>query len=145
MPRWARWPALTILLLLALHPAVAIAAEDGERLYQVHCLACHGESGKGDGPMRDQLDLAIPDLTTIAARNDGDFPADKVHQIIDGRYETPAHGTRKMPVWGIAFQSTGRDTVQESAVQEMVTALTQYLESLQVKPGLQTDTDASKD
>jgi hypothetical protein len=91
--------------------------------------------------MRDQLDKPIPDLTTIAARNDGEFPVDKVHQIIDGRYESPAHGTREMPVWGFTFQSTGRDTAQETEVQEMVSALTQYLETLQTKVEPRPKTD----
>ena len=68
---------LAIPLLMALHPAAASAGEDGKRLYRVHCLACHGETGQGDGPMKDQLDMIIPDLTTIATRNDGEFPVDR--------------------------------------------------------------------
>jgi len=139
--RWPLCPLLAAVLLVALYTTAASAGEDGERLYRVHCLACHGESGHGDGPMRDQLDKPIPDLTTIAARNDWGFPVDKVHQIIDGRYESPAHGTREMPVWGFTFQSTGRDTAQEAEVQEMVSALTKYLETLQTKVEPQPKTD----
>jgi len=119
--------------LVALSPTMASEAEDGGLLYRVHCLACHGESGRGDGPMKDQLEMSIPDLTTIAHRNDGEFPTEKVHQIIDGRLESPAHGTRQMPVWGFTFQSTGRDTDHEEEVREMVSALTGYLETLQTK------------
>ena len=144
--RWTLCVALAAVLLVALCTnAAAAAAEDGKRLYRVHCLACHGESGQGDGPMKDQLDTTIPDLTTLAARNDGEFPTDKVHQTIDGRYESAAHGTREMPVWGFTFQSTGRETAQETDVHEMVAALTTYLETLQPKRTTQASSDEPGD
>lgn len=139
--RWTLYLAPATLLMVALQPASAFAGEEGKRLYSVHCLACHGTTGHGDGPMKDQLDMTIPDLTTLATTNDGEFPTDEVHQIIDGRYETPAHGTRNMPVWGFTFQSNGRDTDQESEIQEMVGALTRYVESLQVSSETQPETD----
>ena len=137
--RWAPLVALAALSLATISSATASEVEDGKLLYRVHCSACHGESGQGDGPMKDQLETAAPDLTTIAVGNDGEFPTEKVHQVIDGRHETQAHGTREMPVWGFTFQSTGRDSDQEQEVQEMVSALTKYLETLQV------GTDDSKD
>ena len=143
--RWALSLALTSLSLVAHSPLAASEAQDGKLLYRVHCQACHGESGRGDGPMRDQLERAAPDLTTIAAKNNGEFPTERVHQIIDGRQDSPAHGTREMPVWGFTFQSTGRDTVQEREVHGMISALTKYLESLQVESGTQAKTDDSRD
>jgi mono/diheme cytochrome c family protein len=136
--------ASTLALLLPLGTVDAGLAADvptgeGERLYRVHCLACHGETGKGDGPMRAQLEMSVPDLTTLSGRHEGEFPAERVHQIIDGRHETPAHGSREMPVWGFTFQSSGRDTDQEGEVQEMISALSLYLRSLQ------PETDSKKE
>ena len=110
---------------------VAAEAEEGKLLYQVHCLACHGETGRGDGPMKSQLEISIPDLTTITILNEGEFPTEKINQTIDGRHESSAHGTRQMPVWGFTFQSSGRDTDQEAEVRERISALTTYLESIQ--------------
>lgn len=137
--RWARALVWVTPLLAAGAQASASEAEEGKLLYRVHCLACHGESGAGDGPMQDQLEMAVPDLTTLTARHKDEFPVEEVQQIIDGRRESPAHGTREMPVWGFTFQSTGRDTDQEGEVQEMISALTAYLESLQQDHGPAAD------
>ena len=115
-------------------PDVVLAdVAEGERLYRIHCLACHGESGRGEGSMREQLDIEPPDLTIIAAENGGECPTEKIRQIIDGRHVTPAHGTREMPVWGFTFQSSATDTVAEKDVQALITALTEYLESMQIE------------
>ncbi len=109
----------------------ATELEEGERLYRVHCQACHGREGKGDGPMLDQLEIQPPDLTAIAPGPEGDFPRDRIHRIIDGRLETPTHGAREMPVWGFTFQTVGGDTTREQDVEALIAALTLYLESLQ--------------
>jgi mono/diheme cytochrome c family protein len=131
---------LAILSLVAVgSPSVVTAADEGKLLYQVHCLACHGETGRGDGPMRSQLEISIPDLTTITSRNEGEFPTEKIHQVIDGRHESSAHGTRQMPVWGFTFQSSGRDSDQETEVRDRISALTTYLESIQ----LEVNTDSA--
>lgn len=108
--------------------------EEGQRLYQIHCQACHGEDGKGNGPMRDQLEIEPPDLTTIATRHDGVFPRDQMHRVIDGRIELPLHGSRNMPVWGFTFQSVNGETMQEDDVEAMIDALTDYLDSIQIRP-----------
>ena len=133
-----------VAIALAAVPGAAAETDDGQLLYRVHCLACHGEEGQGDGPMRDQLETTIPDLTTLTSRHDGEYPSEEIHQIIDGRQESPTHGTRAMPVWGFTFQSTGSDADQEREVQEMITALTRYLESLQSDPAV-AETDAATD
>src|SRR5712692_8905241 len=41
--------------------ARSIAA--GRELYQKHCAGCHGETGKGDGMMGEELDPKPADLT----------------------------------------------------------------------------------
>ena len=95
--------------------------------------------------MKKQMAIAIPDLTALADRNGGEFPAEKVNQIIDGRYESPAHGTRTMPVWGFTFQSSGRDTDQEVEVRQMVESLTRYLETLQPVSPTGPESDEAQD
>lgn len=43
-----------------------VAPEDlrsGEALYQANCAACHGDTGRGDGP---QATAGVPDLTSLA-------------------------------------------------------------------------------
>jgi hypothetical protein len=42
-------------------------------------------NGKGDGSLADELKVRPADLTEIATRRGGKFPAVEVREIIDGR------------------------------------------------------------
>jgi len=44
-------------------PADARSIAAGQELYQKHCAGCHGETGKGDGTMGEELDPKPADLT----------------------------------------------------------------------------------
>lgn len=100
----------------------------GAELFSSYCATCHGADAKGSGPMAAQLKAKVPDLTQIAARNGGKFPADKVQKTITG--SSGAHGSREMPVWGPVFSESGSDPELGKA---RVQALTQYLAKLQQK------------
>jgi mono/diheme cytochrome c family protein len=82
-------------------------AMTGAALYRQHCAACHGDSGRGDGPVGTALRTPPADLTTLARQHNGVFPGDKVAEFIDGTRDVWAHGPRAMPVWGMMFQSRG--------------------------------------
>jgi mono/diheme cytochrome c family protein len=96
--------------------------------YLSHCAACHGDSGRGDGPQADTLTAPLPDLTRLAAVNGGSFPETLVYQIIDGRRIVRSHGTPEMPVWGRSFARSG---ASEAVIEQRLTALVAYIESLQ--------------
>lgn len=89
-----------LLLLETSGRAAELSSYSGAELYQRFCASCHGYSGFGDGPVASQLKVSVPDLTRIAKRHGGVFPAEDVRRIIDGRSVHMAHGTRTMPVWG---------------------------------------------
>jgi mono/diheme cytochrome c family protein len=136
-------PSLAVLLVLAgglaTGPARAQptpAATDpevarGAVLYRIHCASCHGTAARGDGPVGPALRKKPADLTALARREGGRFPADRVRSFIDGRAELDAHGGREMPVWGLSFAERGLDASRESEIQAEIRALTRYIESLQ--------------
>ena len=105
--------------------------ENGRRTYSVYCASCHGQAGRGDGPMAADLKVAPADLTRLAARHDGRFPRDLTYQVIDGRAQRRGHGTSEMPVWGATFQISGSERDQESEARERILDLLSYLESIQ--------------
>jgi mono/diheme cytochrome c family protein len=118
-------------LIVGAYPIALVAAgiEDAKRDYQAACAVCHGRQARGDGPLKDELKTPVPDLTALARNNNGKFPSDRVIQIIDGREQVRAHGSREMPVWGNSFRL--RDA--GPTVASRIKALTEYLDRLQEK------------
>ena len=113
-------------------PIKNIDASDGEKMYSTYCAACHGKDGKGIGPAAASLKTSPADLTTLAERNNGNFPELAVYQTILGDNAIASHGNKDMPVWGGLFSSlcTGARTPQPE-IQMRVGNLTRYVKSLQ--------------
>ncbi len=127
--------ALAVVLTLASWPAQADDAQPvqeyaGISLYKTYCSVCHGAGAKGDGPMADQLRYRPTDLTQLARRNGGQFPAEDVFRAIDGRKPRKSHGGGDMPVWGDAFKNS-REGYDEAAVKGKIDAVVEYLAGLQ--------------
>jgi mono/diheme cytochrome c family protein len=103
----------------------------GKDMFMAYCASCHGKSAKGDGPAANALKQAPADLTTLAKRNGGKYPSDKVTSVLRGQANLMAHGDQEMPVWGPVFwrMSQGHD----EEVQMRIANLNHYLESLQEK------------
>jgi mono/diheme cytochrome c family protein len=110
-------------------PARPTSASSGKEMFESYCASCHGTDAKGSGPAAPALKTPPPDLTTLAQRNGGKFPAMRVQGIITGQVELPAHGAKEMPVWGPVFTriSQGR----QSEVKLRVDNLTDYVKSLE--------------
>ena len=109
----------------------------GRKEYLAKCAACHGASGKGDGPQAAGLKQKPGDLTTYARRNGGKMPAQQAWAVIDGRQlDDRAQQNRAMPVWGHMYKTQARgEEVKnvEPYVKEKVDAVLAYLQTLQVK------------
>jgi mono/diheme cytochrome c family protein len=100
-------------------------------MYTAYCAVCHGSDGKGGGPAAEALKVPPPDLTTLARKNGGKYPSDRVASAIQGDLHLPAHGSKEMPVWGNLFWRMSQGHASE--VQLRVTNLNNYVESLQAK------------
>jgi mono/diheme cytochrome c family protein len=104
----------------------------GSYAFRTHCASCHGPDGKGEGPMAANLRFQPPDLTLIAKRSGGSFPAERVRRIVDGRDPLKGHGGSDMPIWGDAFKDadTGYDEAQAKA---RVQSVVDYLKKIQAR------------
>lgn len=105
----------------------------GMEMYQQLCASCHGVNARGDGPVAPLIKIGVPDLTRIAYRNGGEFPAEDVARTIDGRFERRGHGPRDMPVWGWQFYdaSSADEAGERARVDSMISRLVEYLRSVQ--------------
>jgi len=104
----------------------------GADLFQRFCASCHGKTADGEGVVAPVLQIRPPDLTEIAKRHGGEFPDNKIYQIIDGRVPIAAHGTRDMPVWGLEFwRAQGYDIEAGRKTVLVIDKLVEYLKSIQ--------------
>ena len=95
MANWAvKWLVIANLVSVGTF-AWAQDADMGKSTYQAICAPCHGTDGKGNGPLREALKIAAPDLTILAKKNGGVLPVSALYEVIDGRKVIAAHGTRK--------------------------------------------------
>ena len=117
-------------------PAELAAARDD---FIIWCSGCHGDDGKGGGPVAIALKTKPADLTGIAGRSGGTFDREQVYRKISGLDMPASHGTSDMPVWGAWFvhQAVGEGVLIEDArtaakeATQRINNLVKYLESLQ--------------
>ena len=116
------------------------AAQDpkvGEAEYRLHCAACHGLTGLGDGPIGQFLKKPAPNLALISERNGGKSPIQLVYNTIDGSNVIAAHGTRDMPLWGDRYrmetkpQTPDQVTAAQDQAQLRILSLVYFLGTLQ--------------
>ena len=109
-------------------PMRPISDVSGSATYNAYCTVCHGAAGKGDGPAAKALAKPPSDLTQIAKKHGGKFPAMQMKTMIEGEDAPMAHGTRDMPMWGPLFKGS-----EGNAADLRVKNLIDYLESIQAK------------
>jgi len=85
--------------------AAADSVAPGQKLFGLHCAACHGTDATGSGPMVSALTVRPPDLTVLARGNSGVFPTGRVIAHVDGTHPLLGHGG-DMPVFRYFFQGS---------------------------------------
>ncbi|MGQ7792447.1 c-type cytochrome [Faunimonas sp. B44] len=134
--------AAGVLALAGLTAATGALAQDaalGKTEFEANCAVCHGMTGQGDGPFAQFIKTEVPDLTGLAAAENGTFPAERVAEIVDGRAEVGGHGPRDMPIWGQEYNRQAVEYYREvwrvqdpaAIVRSRVDALVAHLETLQ--------------
>ena len=102
--------------------------ESGVRMWKDYCAACHGMSGNGDGPAAEFLKSPPADLSLMAKRNNGKFPAERFASVLRFGSGGHGHGTSDMPIWGPLFRSQSKDLVELR-----IHNLSEFVESFQQK------------
>jgi mono/diheme cytochrome c family protein len=122
-----RWPLVAVFC-LATAPG-ALAQSSGEEAFQSRCALCHGLDGRGFGPLADAMKLTPTDLTRLAVRNNGEFPANRVADVIRNGGAVLGHGSSAMLAWGKYFAEKGQPQVAKQRIADLVA----YIKSLQQK------------
>lgn len=112
-------------------PITKTPSTSGKEMFKSYCAVCHGLDGKGNGPAAPALKTNPTDLTALAQKGAGKYPAAHVAAVIRGQAGTASHGSQDMPVWGPLFSSI--DQGHEAQVQQRVTNLVDYIETVQAK------------
>ena len=109
------------------------AAEDASAaLYLKYCSSCHGQDGKGRGPVSSDLKVKVPDLTTLSKNNKGVYPLPRVMSAIDGTRKVRGHGDPSMPVWGEVFKEDLKgEKYAELTTLRRTQAIADYIAKLQ--------------
>jgi mono/diheme cytochrome c family protein len=112
-------------------PITESEVTSGKQMFQDYCAACHGMDGKGNGPAASALACKpLPDLTTIAKRNNKKSAEPQVRSVLEFGAPSKAHGTPEMPIWGPMFRSLSGGS---GIVQLRIKNLSDYVDSIQEK------------
>jgi mono/diheme cytochrome c family protein len=103
----------------------------GAYLYRAFCATCHGETGKGDGPIADIADRRPSDLTVLARNHGGTYPRDRVIRILENVEPLPGHDPPAMPNWRNVLRKTEGDN--DRVIRQRLEALVAHVATLQQK------------
>jgi mono/diheme cytochrome c family protein len=112
-------------------PLTRTTPTSGQQMYSNYCTPCHGQDGKGQGPVASALKSQPSDLTTLARNNNGKFPATHVTAVLQNGVDIPAHGSAAMPVWGPILGKMDVTNPQDRDLR--ISNLSHYLRTMQEK------------
>ena len=95
--------ALCMALVLFMSGSALADAAQGKKVFSTYCVACHGESGTGDGPAAAALDPKPRDLTT------GDF---KYGGTDEALFKFITEGKGPMPPWDSLSEADRRAVIE---------------------------------
>lgn len=107
------------------------AATSGAALYGAFCASCHGETGRGDGPVADLAPVRPSDITVLSRSNGGVYPRREVMEVLEGTRAQRTHAGG-MPNWReVIARNENND---ERRIKARLDALVEHVETLQRIP-----------
>jgi mono/diheme cytochrome c family protein len=106
-------------------------ATSGKQTFIRYCASCHGIDGQGEGPAASEMKTRPPDLTKLARRHQGKYPAGYVGAVLKFGSSPASHGSEDMPVWGWRFKEI--DPTRDPTGQQHVDDVVAYIGSVQAK------------
>jgi mono/diheme cytochrome c family protein len=138
---------LAVIAMIALFPASIICANQttpkvtipvsktsptsGQQMFANYCTPCHGQDGKGQGPVANALKSQPSDLTILSRNNNGKFPGAHVTAVLQSGVNIPSHGSASMPVWGPILGKMDITNPQDRELR--ISNLNRYLRTMQEK------------
>ena len=93
----------------------------------------------GNGPVAPALKMRPANLRLLSKNNGGVFPREEVRDFIDGGKVASGHGSREMPIWGMALRGNhpgvyipGKPLTEQEA-KRRIELLVDYISSIQAK------------
>jgi mono/diheme cytochrome c family protein len=112
-------------------PIKQTSAASGKEMFVQYCAPCHGADGRGNGPAASAMKSQPTDLTQLARKHDGKYPANSVASVLKFGGGPGAHGSAEMPVWGPLLQSL--DKFHDTVVQQRISNIVSYIETIQTR------------
>ena len=111
-------------------PRLSAAVVRGEVTFRDHCAVCHGNQGKGDGPVAPALTPRPTDLAGLTKRT-GTFPAAQLTAALKGTDPVVAHGVSTMRIWGVFFSADANGDTKES--DRRISDVVEFIKTIQEK------------
>jgi len=106
-------------------------ADNGKQMFANYCAPCHGVDGRGQGPVASALQTKPTDLTLMSRNHNGQFPENHLVSVLRFGVETPAHGSKQMPVWGPVLRQLDHSSGSQKTDTLRIFNLVAYLKTLQ--------------
>jgi len=102
----------------------------GQQMFGSYCAPCHGQDGRGHGPLADKLLRQPTDLTRLSQRHMGRYPDARTVSVLLYGSGPSTRGISAMPAWGPILAKMDQANHQDTQLR--IRNLIRYLESIQV-------------
>jgi mono/diheme cytochrome c family protein len=104
----------------------------GQEEYTAYCAGCHGQDGRGKGRSSAYCSVPPADLTQLAQRNNGIYPAEWICEVLRHGTGHAPRGQGYMPTWEPLLKSMNGDPPGVTEVR--IQSLAAFIRTLQDQP-----------